>query len=379
MKHRNAWFLRTAILLAVLLWGSSSQTVSAQEEKYDKQDVNFSTSDNVELQGVLYKTKKPGPQPCIILLHSPTVAGNKGSAHGDWDGLAKTLAGDFNVLRFDFRGHGKSDLIKSKTDFWGNLVNQKFFPREARKQPQPESLKSVDYIQKNNNYHPYLPMLVNDIMAARIFLDAKNDAGDLNTSTIYLIGAGDAASLGFLYLLAEWDRPQVAQPGVNISRLPLSRVDLFNIKGRPEWAGKDIAGAIWLSAEYPEGYMNTTFFQNVVKLKTDLRDSNKMLFLYGADDNTRTGKKGSDGFFNKVLVAEGNRALRVDPIRMTKMIAIPKTKLSGVDLLGKDIGTEKEIVKYLKDMETDRKVVARITRNYTTTPYVDPVQYGVIK
>jgi hypothetical protein len=218
-------------------------------------------------------------------------------------------------------------------------------------------------------------MLVNDIMAARVFLDAKNDAGDLNTSSIYLIGAGDATFLGFLYLLAEWQRPQVGQPGVNLATLPLSAVDLANLRGRPQWAGKDIAGCIWLSPPRPVT-PNSSYYEKIVKSTPQIRDSNKMLFIYGEDDTA--GKGGATFFYDRALIADPPKSVRLDPIRLTKMLPIKKTKLSGVDLLGKGLGVEAEILKYIKLIEEDRKVVARITRNYTSTPYVNPVAYGSI-
>jgi pimeloyl-ACP methyl ester carboxylesterase len=365
-----------ASLLALLTGLALGAPAFAQDEKFEQQDVNFSTFDGVEIQGVLYKTKKAGPQPCIMLLHSPSVAGNKGSSVGAWHELGKTLSEEgFNVLRFDFRGHQKSDLIKNKADFWSIDVNQKYLRDGYRKQPQPDSIKSSDYIKPGASSNPYLPMLVNDIMAARVFLDAKNDAGDLNTGSIYLIGAGDATFLGFLYLLAEWQRPQVGQPGVNLATLPLSAVDLANLRGRPQWAGKDIAGCIWLSPPRPVT-PNSSYYEKIVKSTPQIRDSNKMLFIYGEDDTA--GKGGATFFYDRALIADPPKSVRLDPIRLTKMLPIKKTKLSGVDLLGKGLGVEAEILKYIKLIEEDRKVVARITRNYTSTPYVNPVAYGSI-
>jgi pimeloyl-ACP methyl ester carboxylesterase len=359
---------------------TGSPRALAQAPKIDSSDVNFQTADGVELQGVMYKSSKNGPQPTVILVHSPSVNGGKGSSQGDWHGLANTLAGEgFNVLRFDFRGHGKSDLIKLKQEFWNNPINLKYLPTSARKNPKPESLKSSEYLGTGTTPNRgYLPMLVNDLMGARVLLDTKNDAGDLNTSSVYLIGAGDAAIVGMQYIIAEWDRPQVQQPGVNISQIPLSRLDLANLRGKIEWAGKDIAGAIWLSPTQPSTF-GLNIFQALFANKPQARDANKMLFLYGADDPI--GKKGADYYFNQVLVANPpkNSAIKLDPVRLTRMEAIPKSKLAGVELLGQNLGTEKIIVKYLQDLEADRKVVARIPRNYTSTPFVNPLPYGTIR
>ena len=374
MVHRSSPILLLGVAALVAVGVSAPAHGQA---KIETTEVNFPSADGVELQGVLYKSVKPGPQPCVILLHSPTVADNKGSATGDWHGLAQTLAGEgFNVLRFDFRGHGKSDLIKSKAEFWNNpkiTVNARSFPVLFNKKPQPDAFKSTEYIKKNAT-SPYIPMLANDVMAARVMLDVKNDSGDLNTSSTYLIGAGDATIVGMLYLMAEWDRPQVQQPGVNIESLPLTQQDLFNLKGKPEWAGKDIAGAIWLSPTKPT-LPQQTILQAWVKNKPQIRDANKMMFVYGADD--LPAKDATNYYFNQALIADPpkNSGIKLDPIRLTKKVEIKKSKLSGVDLLGKDLGTETEIVKYLKDLETDRKNVARVTRNWTVSPYIDPVAY----
>ncbi|MCP5081048.1 MAG: alpha/beta fold hydrolase [Alphaproteobacteria bacterium] len=43
-----------------------------------------------------------GSGPNLVLIHGV------GSQHGDWEGVAKALAGKFSILRYDLRGHGTS-------------------------------------------------------------------------------------------------------------------------------------------------------------------------------------------------------------------------------------------------------------------------------
>src|SRR5205823_6514432 len=75
-------------------------------------------------------------------------------------------------------------------------------------------------------------MLVNDIAAAKQFLDRKNDSGECNSANVVLIGAESGATLGALWLATAWQRPRLT---------PLAAA------GQGQLEGKDIVCAIWLS------------------------------------------------------------------------------------------------------------------------------------
>jgi pimeloyl-ACP methyl ester carboxylesterase len=308
--------------------------------------------------------KAEADAPVVLLLHSfladPNVAG--------WDGLAVTLASKgFHVLRFDFRGHGKSTVISKA--FWDATLypdNTAVFRTLSRKKPLPLKLENADL----KNDKGYQPVLVNDLMAARIALDKMNDAGKLNTASVYLIGAGDAATLGMMYAAAEWTRPQkpTEAQAKFIRLLPLTGVE------PRESAGKDIAGAVWLSPARPTGVTERTM-QDWVKTCPDMRESNPVLCLYGEQDSA--GKKVSESIRDDVLVAKPKPPSKLNPVPLTQAQAIAKSKLVGIELL-KDPATEKVILDYLTALEKDRKSVTKVVnRNYNEVPYVAPSLLGV--
>jgi len=360
MSRPLAW----AAALAVAL--SAAPSVFAQP-KIDTKPVTFNSADGVELQGTLYKSAKGPASPCVILLHSLFTDPNK----GDWDGLAVTLADKgFTVLRFDFRGHGKSFVIDAKK-FWANQVNQQYMPSLARKNPLPVRLDFKDFQTKVG----YAAQLANDVLAARVFLDQENDGGTANTSSVYLVGATDAATVGMLYLAAEWGRPSVIPQAGGISTLPAPAVETLGNRSDP--AGADVAGAVWLSAtRHPT--LSEAAMKNLVSRAPDMREKNPMWFLYGDKDKTSVTGLGAQRFFqNEMLVAKPAAGARLQPVKFTDIVPVKDTDLKGVALLGNKLGTEEKIVEFLEKIEKDRKSPARIpNHNYTKPPLLLGNVYG---
>lgn len=363
--------VRLPVLLAALFAVAAPAFAQAppkpDDTPVDSKDIGFTTADGVDIQGTLYKAvKNPSDAPCVILLHSFGKDPNK----GDWTGLAKTLARKgFNTLRFDFRGHGKSTVVAKA--FWDYTLypeNTKVLSALAKKKPQPLKLERADLDKEPN----YFPMLVNDLMAARIALDRKGDSKQLNTTSVYLIGAGDAATLGMMYMAAEWTRPQKPNDfeRQNLRTMPTTYNDPRTS------AGKDIAGAIWLSPARPPS-VSEVAMKNMVKAYPDMRESNPMLCIYG--DQDAAGKKMSDFIVNDVLVAKPQKGSKLNEVKLTQMRAIEKSKLAGVGLLGQQLGTEKVIEDYLSVLEKDRKVIPPVTdRKYNDPPYVIPGLLGAV-
>jgi pimeloyl-ACP methyl ester carboxylesterase len=183
-------------------------------DKPEVQKVAFHTADGVTLVGSWYPGAKGQDSPCAMLLHeareSRRVPG--------WDGLARALQDKgFAVLAFDFRGHGDSSAV-ART-FWDEPTNRTLVRGRVG---DTVSFKGFD--------DRYWPVLVNDIAAARMFLDQKNDLKECNASRVVLIGAQEGAALGVLWLAAEWSRYEVI-PGA-LTRLP---------------EGKTVTGVVCLS------------------------------------------------------------------------------------------------------------------------------------
>ncbi len=345
----------------------------------------FNTADGVRLKGLFHKSPNGSKQgdAVVMLLYPPMAPGGqeRSMLKGDWDGLiAKLNDAGFHVFRFDWRGHGEStdvtDPLGDSTPyngFWVNSItgpwNQRFV-RGANRKPVKNDIRVKTDVTSGG----YFPVYVNDLAAARLHLDMKNDLSQVNTSSIYLIGAGDTATLGMMWLAAEWARPGVAPMlpgGIQYKCVPQSTL----VPPDPP-AGADVAGAIWLSAAKPSG-INEGTVQGWPKTALKLRDNNKMLFVYGADD--AAAKRDSETFFNKVLVAGGNKGLGVAAIDQTFLLPVAKTKLNGINLLGQKLDPQPEtkILEYLTARQKDRVTMIRKNRNFTTPYYVDVTRYGI--
>ena len=220
----------------------------------------FRTPDGVELMGVLQpatgNVKNAGDAPVVVFLYPPGV--DHDMTKGDWGSLAKALNKEgYHVFQFDWRGHGKSTSIADRDKFWGNpYLNRPgpAFNSLIKGGPPKMPLKGELSVKDVTNHTRFLPAYLDDLAGVRMLLDAKNDKGELNSSTIYLVGAGDAAALGFAWLASEWNRPQVApnvnQLGRDILGNPVPRYEYVMqplLGGVPDSAGADIGGAVWLT------------------------------------------------------------------------------------------------------------------------------------
>ncbi|HYH65301.1 MAG TPA: hypothetical protein VD866_11455, partial [Urbifossiella sp.] len=286
----------------------------------------------------------------------------------------------FHVFRFDWRGHGGStDIVDPLGDnmplggvlysgFFTNGItgswNQRYV-KDGSKAKKPNEIK----VKGGGITAPYFPVYANDLAAARLHLDQKNDNNDVNTSSIYVIGAGDTATLGMMWLSSEWLRPAthpMLPAGLQYMITPMRGI----VVNPP--AGGDIAGAVWLSASRPASTAGVpdAAIKGWAKASIKLRDNTKMLFLYGAAD--AAADKDSKFFYDQVLVAGGNKAAGLAQVEQTFRVDVGKTKLSGVDMLAsKDVNAEVKIVDYLKARQKDRVNMVRKNRNYISPYYID--------
>lgn len=354
-------------LFATLAFLASQSDAPAQDDGKPVEE-NFSTADGVRLKGLFHKATKAAPgNPVVILLYEPG-AGNSMDKPGDWAGLTKSLNDKgFHVFRFDWRGHGKSKDITDPNEFWNNNFTgpwNKKYVKGANKKP---IKNDIDIKTDVASLKGYLPILVNDLAAARAHLDGKNDQNDLSTSSIYLIGAGDAAGLGLMWMTGEWVRPAI-HPLLGAG-LTYKYVPMPGIVVDPE-AGKDIAGAVWLSGRRPEAF-DERVVANWVKNQQKLRDNNPMLLLYGEKDEA--AKKSAGYFYNSVLVAKGNKQLGIKALEQTFLTEIKGTNLKGVALLGNNaqLATEDTILKYLEARQKDRASIVRRERKYPGPYFFD--------
>jgi hypothetical protein len=301
------------LILAAGLFAALLDPSPALAQKVDR--VKFDTCDGVELHGSWYG--KDAKSTCVILLHN--VGGPKpGNSQQDgWDRLAKALnEKGFAVLAFDFRGHGNSTSVVP--GFW-----QKAYNAGVRGGPKSETINHKDF-QKS-----YYPILVNDIAAAKAFLDRRNDSGECNSRSIILIGAQEGAALGVMWLASEWHRFQV------ISSFPRVRLDTA-----PE--GKNVIACVWLSMTGSQPELGNW-------LKAIGKDKKvPMGFLYGANDATAAS------FAQKW--AKDLKGTTSPTKELTAADAIAKSSLAGSDLLRKDLDTVDRIATYCTKVISNDKI-----------------------
>jgi alpha-beta hydrolase superfamily lysophospholipase len=306
----------------------------AGDDKSDK--VKFNTVDHVELHGVWYPPTGGGKKtPAVLLLHNV----KSDSSKDGWDKLARELQeAGYAVLTFDFRGHGNSTAVDPS--FWNDTSSTGLralteFNREQCKtgfnpNKPKESISIKDFKTS------YYPALVNDIEAARAFLDRKNDGGECNSSNLILIGAEEGASLGALWMASEMSLYRVTSSNP-ITGLPL------------RWAttpeGKDVGAAVWLSISPAIGSYNApvrTWLQMGVKEKKV-----PMAFLYGDKDTTAANI--SKSCFAAV------KPPREAKTKLTGELPIKDSKLSGNALLGDQLNARKWIIDtYLKAVKEEQ-------------------------
>ncbi len=336
----------------------------------------FITADGVKLHSLFHKSPKGGQgDPVVVFLYTPGV--DRNMTKGDWDGLANRLnAEGFHVLRFDWRGHGKSTDITDPQTFWTNGFtgpwNNQYIKGANKKPLKNDVFVKTDFTPVNLD--KYFPVFVTDLAAVRMHLDQMNDEGSLNTSSIYVIGAGDAASLGLLWMAAEWLRPSVHPTlpgGVQYKVVPTPGVVVD-----PE-AGRDFAGAIWLSGSRAPA-IPPNAAQAWIRDNLRMRENNPMLLLYGPED--KKAAEAAKFFYDEVLVAKGNKAKGVKPLEQTFLKPLEEAKaLNGVNLLGNNaqLKTEDTIVKYMAAIQKERQTLVRTQRKYVSPYFIDLRYFGL--
>lgn len=287
--------------------------VLAQEARFDK--VRFSTADGVELHGSFYPSAKKNA-PVVIMLHALGVG--QDSKKKEWLSLAEELQkSGLAVLAFDFRGHGQSTEVTPEL-FWSVPINAALVKTTVK--------SSIEFKNFDKRYYP---VLINDIAAARAYLErTKNDSGACSTSSIIVIGAETGATLGAAWTTSEWYRYKFTPPST--------------IDTRAE--GKDIIGGIWLSIS-PQLGSRTVRITQLLDIPCRI-GATATVFMY-SDGDTK-GKeigKACEKVF-KVAKSEKHRYIAA--------VELKKNKLMGAALLQKSLGSEKAIVDYLEGVVEDK-------------------------
>jgi hypothetical protein len=315
---------------------SAKLSLAQNVEKADAgRPVAFATADGVQISGTFYPPGKRDA--CVLLLH-PIGKGEHSRSAG-WDALAQSLNKQgYAVLSFDFRGHGKSTEVEPKR-FWSVPSNA---AQVRQKKGAPDEISFEDFKPS------YFPILVNDIAAAKSFLDRQNDQGNCNTSALILIGAESGGALGSIWLNSEFYRYKFLPAAFPQFRWPYFAED-------PE--GKGTIAAVFLSISPQLGDKGRPISLEKVLAVPGKANAVPMAFLYGEGD--KGGKE----------LAKRLETFLKGKQQFTGAVAVPGAEgAKGRKLLAASLGTDEAIAKYL-DNVLEKKVPERINRNFLKSQY----------
>jgi hypothetical protein len=338
-----------ALLLALTArpgLGADKKTDKATDKSANKlpdpEKVKFETTDQVELRGTYYPSPRKNAAPCVILLHS--LKGD--SQQKGWSELALALQEkEYAVLSFDFRGHGGSTSVDPQI-FWAQPANRMvrgFSPTRPR-----------DTISYKDFPTGYYANLVNDIAAAKTFLDSKNDSGECNSANLILIGAESGATIGALWMKEEFRRHRV--------------IAGRQIDEKPE--GKDILCAVWLSYSSslsPQSGGYPLPAASIIRLARDKKIA--MAFFYGDKDPAG------------ITVASSIK--RIPESERKKLVLGSKAikeagKVKGHNLLAKGLGTDKAIIAYLQSVLDTKRPNAHDTKEFRKQAFIWAFRQSII-
>jgi pimeloyl-ACP methyl ester carboxylesterase len=292
--------------------------------------MTFHTADHVDLVGTLYTGEGKRHDGCILLLH------DLGSDRSDPNlvRLAQALqnAGR-DVVTFDFRGHGESTKLLPirSANFWNVSANRtlKSYQPKMAYNRQATTITAADM---DPTYHPWL---VNDIAAVRMMLDRLHDERKVNTDNLILIGSGESATLGALWVAAEYGRFRQLRAN------PRTNVSVWNTI--PE--ARQLAGVLWFTP-------TPTFGKQTIDLDDWLRRTYgktlaapPILFVCGERDEAAVS-----------LANERVKKLRLRGTahKLTEVVTIKDSILAGQNLL--------------QEKETEKLILDRVTKMLESHP-----------
>ena len=242
------------LIVSLFILGGTPADLAAQDKKDAKKakgddpkehSVGIGTSDGLTLSGYFYQGvgfAKQQPD-AVIMMPAP---GNK--INEAWINLAESLSKkNFSVLLFDWRGcglNGPDGMRRRCADFprqGGILEGGLQLPAAPRppsyhrgQGPRLEG-PSEESGQQSGRYRDF--SLMNDLLAARFFLDKYSDSGRCNTNRVWIVSEKDGAYVGMSFIAAEFQRNSIYDPKRNV----------FDTLGQFKSAGKDYAGLMALS------------------------------------------------------------------------------------------------------------------------------------
>ena len=336
--------IRSHVPLACLMLGlaammSHQSALRAQETEDPPEEGRFRTADGLRLNYLWFAGGKGQKSDSVILVPN---YGTDVSKSPSWISLAKALKKEgHSVLLFDFRGHGKSvgARVLDKPDiFCAQGYN--------RYSGQALNARTIKDITKDKFSTAYYPYLVNDLTAARKFLDEQNDAGQCNSGRVFVITEQSSSPLVMM-----WAATEFARYGFG----PKTRMD------EPEKvsAGDDLCGLVFLSWPGSTGSGTATAMSVAAKVMADkelgsetalignqIKKKVAMAFIYGKDDRASAGEARK---WLTYFGVPGNKTADADIAKYMREVAGAE-KLSGIKLLDimEKVKDKDEKVSYLE-------------------------------
>jgi len=329
-----------ALPLVALALLAAPDAASGQKSTVNK---TITTADGVELSATLYPNPGAKRDAVVVLLNDVDPKA-KGAGQQAWADLAAALQKDgFVVLTFDFRGFGDSKTV-DPAKFWKSRHNA--VPQFIKKG------KGKDAIDHKDFSPTYLPYLVNDVAAVKAYLDRRSDARELNSSNMILIGAGQGATLGALWMAHAARNCKDKNPNPLLGGAP--------ILADPEI--KDVTACVWLTMSPSVGGKGGQALLGKILREASQKYKAPMAFVYGKTD--AAGTLFSDGLLATI------RSGKLKPAENTGRYQVPGTSLKGQSLLDKNLKTSDWIVNnYLKELMSNYKSREQIDRKATEHAY----------
>jgi hypothetical protein len=287
--------------------------------------VKIVTADDVELRGVLYPGRRGKDGACVLLLHD-VGRGHQGS---DMEPLAHVLnnAGH-TVLQLDLRGHGGDSTVQPA--FWGFQANKLLTRFHG-----PDQTGKREQIGVKNFPPSYYPWLVQDLAAARSFLELRHDdrTSPVNADHLVVIGAGEAAALTALFLAEESFRYRVLDSG--------NPFDLATFAPEPEVAS--VAGAFFLSAVPTLEKQPMPVAEWLIL--TGRQHTLPLIFVYGLEDDAGAVR-------SHQLLEAVKGGSKIHP--RTRLLGVANTREAGERLLQPGLGANKVVLDAIEELLRDR-------------------------
>jgi pimeloyl-ACP methyl ester carboxylesterase len=348
LSPSSRWLLSALLAAACALFAiasASSQAVKKDDAKKDeakkdeakkdepkkddpgddkKSRLDTTTDDGVRIIGDFYRSPRGRNAPVVLLLH-PIGPGKQTASRKDWDKFPEQLQGKgFNVVTFDFRGHGDSKDIKEPRKYWQVPAAGLLGPHQPKRNfPPAKPPTTID--MRDYGTALELAQMGNDLIAVKKWLHLKNNAQELNSSNLCVVAAEQAATLAVMWIYNECAQQSRA-------------------RGLGKYEGDDISCVVWLSM--PPVLANSRVEVTMEECLKSMKEKFPTLAIYGEQDNR------VKQFWSKALSWIKPKDDKTERFKGTGIIPIKGTSLVGTKLLGNEtFGTEDEIIKYISKYE----------------------------